>query len=150
MKNIRFLTALLLAFLFFAGCTSSLYVIRMNPQDYSGETVVLMGEIKEVLNIPFTGGSIFVFGNAEEEVTVFSAKSHEKSGFFMLKGMVVAFPADNSEMGNDKMVDSIAGFLVKYKIASEKDARGAARGIGDALKAAARGLGNLYFILEEE
>lgn len=142
-------TAALIAVLgLVSGCTS-IERIRDNPGRYAGKTVMVNGEIERRIRIPFSDMNVYVFSDGESKTLVFSTKAHEQGDRYLLRGEVVAFPAQETSESVDESLEKVSDFLVSNNIIGRERAESAANRLMGAVRRTARELGSLFFLLEE-
>ena len=79
MQNIKKISAVLIIcflLLVLVACGVNLKSVKENPQPYIGEILKFNGIITDILNIPFTDFSLYVFEQKGTQVMYFYIRSH--------------------------------------------------------------------------
>ena len=142
------LTMLIVMFFFSCATTTPISSISEDPQKYSGKTVLIDGEVLNVIHIPFVDSSLFLFGDGEWKAPVVSPVLHEKGETFRLTGRVMAFPEEGSKEASHTVVRAIADFLVEQQLVEEDKAEKTGNTVLKALYRLSEGLGQVFFIIE--
>ncbi|MBN2049040.1 MAG: hypothetical protein JW760_01240 [Spirochaetales bacterium] len=152
MKRFAFYFLAIPVSLIFFGCVTATPISRIveNPQAYSGKTVLIDGEVLQVINIPLVDSSLFLFGDDQWSVPVVSSTPHEKGELYRLSGRVMAFPENDSKEASREAVWAIADFLVEQDIVDEKKAEKTGEAVLKGLYRLSEELGRVFFVIEED
>jgi hypothetical protein len=150
MKKVNLIIALVVVMVF-TGCTTQIARLKQNPQEYLGKIVALSGSVTKSVKIPLTGFFVFLYEDSSNgPIAVFSTKEHKEGESFVLKGKVIAFPEEGTNQAAADATAYITDLLVNHNFAKRKTAETIAVGALKVIKTVSKGLGSVFFLVEEE
>jgi len=140
--------SLLIIVLIFSSCGVTLKSVKENPQPYLGQKIEFRGKISDILNVPFTDFSIYVFEQKETQAVVLSATPHEKNQHITLAARVVGFPQESTIDAAKQLKENLVTFLVSEDLVKKKNAEPVANALVQGIKGFSKAAGSTFVLLE--
>lgn len=148
-RNVSLIAVAVVAASLFFSCATRVGQIARNPQSYSGKTLRIKGAAGKGFSIPLTDISVFLLHGETTSVPVVAMKEPRQGQSLVVRGTVWAFPEEGMSLTTSEAVRAVEDFLVDQKLVSAKKARDASALILTAVGKLSRGLGHVWFVIEQ-
>lgn len=150
MKRIVFALILVFIALTLTGCATPVAEVARNPSAYVGEVLKIGGTAGKGFSIPLTKVTVFLLKDGKTEVPVVALKKPKPGSSVVVRGTIWAFPEEDMNVSATKVLKALEDFLVEKGQVERRKARRVTVPIFTAVKKLSRGLGHLWFIVEQE
>ncbi|MFP4362815.1 MAG: hypothetical protein ACLFR1_02980 [Spirochaetia bacterium] len=146
-KTVLFFVVIII--LTFVSCAVTVDQVKENPQQFAGETISVSGRVYNVVQVPLTDFSVYLFGNEESKVAVFTSQSRSEGENLSITAKVVASPTEDASEDVENAVQEVKNYLVANELAQGRVADRISRGIVEVARRTASTLGQMFFLIEQ-